>query len=211
MSSDDKETSRAGLWKRLAVFVPVITGLVALLQGVATQNLKVAFERQQQAIAVLEQRVNEAYAPVKSRLLITRALFDRFFEAGVSPEEKTAIEHEWRIHNEAVFDVLTNRSALIGPPSGQTQACADSLMNALVEHLTQWETVYRLKYEYQAYEGPVFAGIERFGNRGFPTSSPCGGADAFFTTGLGELRSELGRARVAPPPVGWLTRLLAGL
>ena len=210
MSSDEKSTSRAGLVKWCAILVPVATGLLALLQGVATQNVQAAFARQQQAIKVLEQRVNGAYGPVQSRLLITRALYKRYFEAGVSHEEKTAIEHEWRIHNEAVLDVLTNKSALIGLPSGTSRACADSLINALIEHLTQWQTVYRLKYKYEAYEGPVFAGIRQFGNRSFPKSNPCGGADTFFSAGLGELRSELARARGAPPEVGWLTRLFGG-
>ena len=91
MSSDEKSTSRAGLVKWFAILVPVATGLLALLQGVATQNVQAAFARQQQAITVLEQRVNGSYGPVQSRLLITRALYKRYFEAGVSHEEKTEI------------------------------------------------------------------------------------------------------------------------
>jgi hypothetical protein len=44
-----------------------------------------------------------------------------------------------------------------------------------------------LKYEYKVYEGPVFAGIERFGFRGFPRDED---VDGYFSCKMKELKER---------------------
>jgi hypothetical protein len=65
-------------------------------------------------------------------------------------------------------------------------------LKALLEHLTQWDIVYKLKYEYKVYEGPVFTGIKKFGFRGFPRkkNKEDEGIDQYFDRKVKELRSK---------------------
>jgi hypothetical protein len=69
------------------------------------------------------------------------------------------------------------------------------MVTQLLTHLAQWDVVYRLKHDAKAYEGPIYAGIERFGYLAFPRG-PCG-ADSVFFGGLRELRARLHVARRA--------------
>lgn len=137
-------------------------------------------------------QLTELYVPVRMHLSVTRKLFDRYFEPTTSDEEKAAIKHEWRVHNTAVREALMS-SALYLEPAPEGGVDADSLVHALLEHLTQWETVYKLKYDYGVHAGPVFAGISEFGFRRFPD-----GVDAYFEAAEAKLRARLHAARTEP-------------
>jgi len=62
----------------------------------------------------------------------------------------------------------------------------ETVTSELLTHLIQWDTVYKLKYEYKTWKGPVFAGIQEFGFRGFPD-----GVDDYFSTTTRRLRRGL--------------------
>jgi hypothetical protein len=96
------------------------------------------------------------------RLSATGKLFDRYFEAAEDGKVAVAIEHEMRIHNTAIRELLMNAALYLDDDS------PDGMMDKLLEHLIQWDIVYKLKYEYKVYDGHVFAGIVQFGFRGFP-------------------------------------------
>lgn len=68
----------------------------------------------------------------------------------------------------------------------------EARIEQLLEHLVQWEIVYKLKYEYKVYEGPVFAGIDKFGFRGFPKKKETDneGIDEYFRRKVKELKTR---------------------
>lgn len=111
-------------------------------------------------------------------LATTKKLFDRYFKAG--KDEKTAIEHELRLHNATVRDCLMASSIYLEADAPK------EMINELLEHLIQWEIVYKLKYEYKVYDGPVFAGIKEFGFCGFPDMD----VDGYFKGKVDELKER---------------------
>lgn len=77
-------------------------------------------------------------------------------------------------------------------PGGPTKDVDD-----LIEHLQQWDSVYRLKYTEGTYSGPVFAGIRQFGFKGFPRpdreTPPRQALDVYFKQKAELLRNEIHR------------------
>jgi len=146
----------------------------------------------------LAERLTKLYVPVTMHLAATKALFNRYFEETTTPQEKVAIEHEQRVHNKEIRERLMQWSVYVEsrPKECGADVSPDVLVRQLLEHLIQWETVYRLKYEYKVYGGPVFAGIETFGLRGFPT-----GVDTYFQCTEQALRDQMHvRSRLASQP-----------
>jgi hypothetical protein len=178
----------------LAIAVPAILGLLSIWQGLQSQAKQQAFDRQQANVAFLEERLNKLYVPVTMHLAVVQGFFDRYPEAGDA--ERPFLEQEWREHNRAIRQLVTDGSAYITPAPRQTVACVDSMVLQLLVHLSQWDLVYRLKHEARTYKGPIYAGIREFGYRGFP-QGPCG-ADSVFTAGLRDLRQKLHAARAVP-------------
>lgn len=180
---------------RVAVVTAVIAALAALGSAMVSVNgareIRELEERQAERLEAAEfigERLTKLYVPVTMHFAATKALFDRFFESTTSAEEKVAIEHELRRHNREVRERLMQWSVFVEPGSTECGQGADpdDLVRDLLEHLVQWETVYRLKYEYKVYKGPVFAGISEFGFRGFPQ-----GVDDYFRCTERALRRQM--------------------
>jgi hypothetical protein len=90
------------------------------------------------------------------------------------------IEHALREHNKVIVESLLTFSMYLDP------SATENVKIALLEHLLQWESVYKLKYEYGHYTGPVWDGIRHFGYRRFPEEA----ADHFHKRAI-EIREEL--------------------
>ncbi len=169
------------LWAAIVAAVSAIfSAVLSALERRTLHRLQERFAERQESTQFLRDKISKLYMPVSMHLRVTKQLFDRFFEKTTTPDEKTAIEHAWHEHNQAIRQALMAGFAYLEPdaPAAAT--------TELLEHLIQWDTVYRLKYQYEAYEGPVFAGIRQFGFRSFPQ-----GADAYFVRRTEELRSLL--------------------
>jgi hypothetical protein len=138
----------------------------------------------------IREQLTNLYVPVSMSLHTTRILFERRFEGDVSAAEKEAIEHEWYRYNQAIRDAIMEGSHYLEPTPEGHPATVEELVARLLEHYTQWEIVYKLKYEYEAYDGSVFAGIDRFGFRKFPSELE---VDEYFETTTERLREELHR------------------
>lgn len=161
----------------VALVASLAAALIALRGERSVRMLEAELKRREESLDYLGNQLSELYVPVSMNLAATNALFERFFEA--EEEEKRAIEHELQGHNRAVREILMSRSIYL-------EADAPSeLVEAYLEHLIQWEIVYKLKYEYHVYEGPVFAGIGKFGFKGFPE-----GIDEYFREGLRRLKDR---------------------
>lgn len=148
----------------IVAIIALIASVFATVTTVVSQrNIKILerkIRRQEESDQFIAQKLEKFYLPVQLQLATTKKLFDRFFIAG--EQEKEAIEHELLLHNSKIRDCLMSSSIFLEddiPPG---------MIDALLEHLIQWEIVYKLKYEYKVYEGPVFAGIKEFGFCGFP-------------------------------------------
>lgn len=150
--------------------------IVSVYSAHSIRELEEKYTQRRESAEFIAERLNNLYVPVRMHLACTKRLFERFFEETTTDNEKTAIEHELRLHNTEVRDRLMKWSVYIEPESvADITSNPDELVQNLLEHLIQWETVYKLKYEYKVYDGPVFAGISSFGFRGFPK-----GVDEYF-------------------------------
>jgi hypothetical protein len=184
--------SRASLTAAVvAAISAVLAAGIAAYSAYSVGAAQERFAERQAGADFLAERLTKLYVPVSMHLVATKALFDRFVEPNVSAAEKTALEHELRFHNNEIRRILLESSVYAVPANGGSPG-ADQLLSDLLEHLVQWETVYKLKYEYGVYEGPVFAGIADFGFRGFPPE-----ADTYFHTTEMELRRRLHELRSA--------------
>jgi hypothetical protein len=190
----------------LAVVTSTLSLIAALFATifsfVSQKKIKlIEAESRQQAESAefLAAKLDKLYLPVSMHLSTTKKLFDRFFEADNA--EQIAIERELRTHNTEVRKLLMSASMYLEPDAPEAN------LKALLEHLIQWDIVYKLKYEYKVYDGPVFAGIEKFGFRGFPGKErkkgeaprEDEGIDHYFDRKVRELRSKH-HGRLAPRP-----------
>lgn len=177
------------------ILVAIITSSLALIASVfatvfsyASQKrlkiLEAEYRARAESAEFLAAKLDRFYLPIAMHLSTTKKLFDRFFAAGEA--EKRAIEHELREHNSKVRESLMNASIYIEPDAPEAR------IEQLLEHLVQWEIVYKLKYEYKVYEGPVFAGIDKFGFRGFPKKEEKDneGIDEYFRRKVKELKTR---------------------
>lgn len=153
-------------------------------------QLEAEISESQEATEFVDDKLTNLYVPISMHLAATNGLFDRFFEPNTTDAEKTAIEHEMHHHNAEIRDRLMKWSIYLEPPHPDDSVDIDELSVELLEHLIQWETVYKLKYEYEVYDGPVFAGISDFGFRGFPD-----GVDDYFNDTTRRLREKLHHQR----------------
>jgi hypothetical protein len=175
----------------LAVVTSTLSLIVALFAAifsfVSQKKLKlIEAESRQQAESAefLAAKLDKFYLPVSMHLSTTQKLFARFSDADQA--EKMAIEEELRAHNTKVRELLMGASMYLEPDA------PEATLKALLEHLIQWDIVYKLKYEYKVYDGPVFAGIKKFGFRGFPRKErdEDEGIDQYFDRKVRELRSK---------------------
>jgi hypothetical protein len=175
----------------LAVVTSALSLIAALFATVfsfiSQKNLKLIEAESRQRVESAEflaAKLDKFYLPVSMHLATTQKLFDRFFKA--EKAEQTAIEEELRTHNTKVRELLMNSSLYLEPDAPESD------LEALLEHLIQWDIVYKLKYEHKVYNGPVFAGIEEFGFRGFPKKKDKKdeGIDQYFDRKVRELRTK---------------------
>jgi hypothetical protein len=174
-----------------AVIAAVAATTSAVVSYVGTRDIRRLEARQaleRQGAEFIAERLTKLYVPVTMHLAATKVLFTRYFEASTTAQEKVAIEHELRFHNKEIRERLMQWSVYVEsrPKECGSELAPDDLMRQLLGHLIQWETVYRLKYEYKVYEGPVFTGIKDFGFRGFPE-----GADEYFQCTERVLREQM--------------------
>lgn len=168
----------------LAAGASIVAAYISYRGAKDTRKLEAQLRESREATQFVGDKLRNLYVPISMHLTVTDALFERYFEA--SQKEKTAIEHELQYHNAEIRNRLLEYSEYLEPPSRDDPVNINELTTELLEHLIQWETVYELKYEYEVYDGPVFAGIDKFGWRGFPD-----GVDEYFTDTTQRLRREL--------------------
>ena len=171
--------------KVIAAFIAAAAALfAAYITWRANKSIKLLeqkIKRQEESASHIELQLNRLYLPVSMNLASTEKLFHRYPNA--SDEEKVAIEHEFKKHNTIVKDCLMNSSIYLFSDAPFQQ------IDDLLEHLHQWEIVYKLKYEYKVYKGPVFAGIKEFGFAGFPKDKNKPSIDKYFMQAVRQLRS----------------------
>ena len=163
----------------------ISAAVIARSSGRDLRRRQELFTRQQESVQFLSEKLDKLYLPLAMRLTVTQGLFDRYFESSTSAEEKTAIEHEWREPNNAILNLLMNSSKYLEPDAPK------EITVQLLQHLVQWETVYKLKYLYKVYDGPVFAGIGAFGVRKFPELPDGRKLDDYFLERVEALREQL--------------------
>ena len=144
----------------------------------SVRKLQERFEAHRQATTFLSDQLSKLYLPVSMHLRATRALSDTHYDA--DDATKIGIEHALREHNDTIVERLLNWSMYLDP------SAPDSVTIDLLEHLLQWESVYKLKYDYKRYDGPIWDGMRRFGYRQFPDDA----GDYFHKTAT-EIRKEL--------------------
>lgn len=166
----------------IALAASIIAAVIALYGGKRLRLLEQQLKQQERIFQFEEEKLTQLYLPITLHLLATGSLFKRYFKAG--EDEKIAIEHEMRIHNTAIRELLMNAALYLDDDS------PDGMVDKLLEHLIQWEIVYKLKYEYKVYTGPVFAGIDQFGFRGFPRDL---NPDQYFSNKVEQLKIQHAR------------------
>lgn len=153
------------------MMIPLIVAVVAAMGSLAAtlitvrssrslRHIEEQFERQQQSAKFLNERLSKLYLPVSMHLSATRVLADTHY-GGDEPTIRE-VEHALHQHNRAIIDSLMTWTVYLDPDA------PESASTGLLEHLLQWETVYKLKYEHNQWEEPIWDGIRFFQYRGFP-------------------------------------------
>ena len=185
----------------VAAFVAAISALAdagtAAFTSIYLRRRDQESGREERTTEFLQAQLDNLYMPVATGLSITRQLFDRFFASTTSESEKEVIEHAWRFHNSRMLEQLTKYQVYLDPTAPKDD------IDDLIEHLVQWDSVYRLKYEVKAYTGPVFAGIGQFGFKSFPqpdrADPPREALNRYFKRRSEELRQDI-HSSLAPSP-----------
>lgn len=179
----------------VAAVAAVVAAGIATITSLYVRRRDQQFLKLKQSTEFLQAQLDNLYMPVAVGLSNTNRLFARYFQDDTTDSEKEIIEHAWELFNSEIFECLTRSWVYLDPdgPSGD--------IDDLIEHLQQWKSVYRLKYDKGTYSGPVFAGIQQFGFKGFPRpdyeSPPRQALDVYFKQRAEALRDEIHR-RLAP-------------
>src|SRR5262245_16658805 len=112
-------------------------------------------------------------------LRATRALATTHYDA--DERTRTEIEHALHEHNKSIVECLLSSSMYLEPDA------PDAASVELLEHLLQWETLYKLKYQSKrAFSYPIWEEIRRLGYSKFPEDA----AEHFHMT-ASRIRTEL--------------------
>ena len=147
--------------------IPIIVAIVsataaisaAILSAAAQRGVKrleQSFEGTRRSIAFRSDQLAKLYLPVSMHLRATRVLATTHYNA----DERTRkeIEHALHEHNKVIVESLLNSSMYLEPDA------PDGVSVGLLEHLLQWETLYKLKYQSKpAFSDPIWAEIRRLG------------------------------------------------
>jgi hypothetical protein len=166
--------------------VSVIVALLTVEGSLILHRVQEGARREVTSAEFVCQKYVRFFLPMASNLIVTRSLFQRLGALSPSDPEWVAIEHLMSKHNAEIRRLLLAESSYLDPDA------PEAVFSELLEHLVQWQIVYQLKYEYKAWNGPVFAGIKKFGWKGFPrTVEKFGSVDDFYLTRTRELRREV--------------------
>lgn len=177
----------------VAAIAAIISSFIAMRSDKSVKVLENSFQRIAESNTFREKQLSALYFPMHIHLNATRALFKRFGEKTTKDTEKINIEHQWRYHNNKIFEMLIENSVYLDMDAPK------EITGELLVHFTQWEIVYKLKYVYKEYNGPVFSGISKFGFRGFPKGkgvyfnkeTGSDGIDGYFSDKTESLRKGL--------------------
>jgi hypothetical protein len=162
----------------IAAITSVGATLVTVRSSRSLRHIEEQFKRQQESAQFLNERLGKLYLPVSMHLSATRILANTHYGADEHTIEE--IEHALNYHNKAIIDSLMNWTVYLDPDA------PESASTGLLQHLLQWQTVYKLKYEYKQWDKPVWDGLRFFQYSQFPD-----GADVFFHQRTTELRQLL--------------------
>jgi hypothetical protein len=171
--------------------IGAVSALIAALVSAAAQRsvrrLEQRFAGNARTIAFRTDQLTKLYLPVSMHLRATRALATTHYEADDSTNQE--VEHALHEHNKAIVESLLSVSMYVEPDAPEAATIG------LLEHLLQWETIYKLKYqEKRSYKHPIWKEIRRLGYSRFPD----GAAEHFHSTAT-ELRAELHAQLCATP------------
>jgi len=172
------------------VEVPIIVAIISAATAIAAAFLSAAaqrsvkrieqrFEGAKRSLAFRSDQLAKLYLPVSMHLRATRALATTHYEADEAT--KTEIEHALHEHNKVIVECLLGSSMYLEPDAPESASIE------LLEHLLQWETLYKLKYQSKpAFSHPIWAEIRRLGYTKFPE-----GVAEHFHNAASSIRTEL--------------------
>ena len=188
----------------IAAIIAAVSGLASsYIATKSSRSLKILeekFHKEKETNSFREKQLSCLYFPMHVHLTLTQAMFKRFFEKGTSELEKENIEHTWKHYNDKMFSILVESSTYLDLDSPK------EVTEELMEHILQWNIVYKMKYVDKIHKGPVFSGTSQFGFRGFPkgkkvySNEKTGneGVDGYFKDKTNSLRKTL-HDRITPP------------
>jgi len=162
----------------IPVLIAVISAAAAITAAVVSavaqrgvKRIEQRFEGAKRSLAFRSDQLKKLYLPVSMHLRATRALATTHYDA--DEDTRREIEHALHEHNKVIVDCLLSSSMYLEPDA------PDEASSDLLEHLVQWETLYKLKYQPKpAFAQPIWAEIRRLGYSKFPD----GAAEHFHGT-----------------------------
>jgi hypothetical protein len=169
----------------VAAIISAAAAVIAVVVSALAQRSAKRVERQlegaKRSLAFRTDQLAKLYLPVSMHLRATRALATTHYQADDATQQE--VEHALHEHNKAIIDCLLNSSMYLEPDVPHSASIE------LLEHLLQWETLYKLKYQEEpAFTHPIWDEIRRLGYTKFPESA----AEHFHTTAT-RIRSDLHR------------------
>lgn len=180
------------------IYIPIIIAVISaagaivatLLSAAAQRNVRrfeQRFEGSKRAITFLTDQLAKLYLPVSMHLRATRALASTHYGADAATRQE--IEHALHEHNRAIIDCLLTSAMYLDPHAPEAATIQ------LLEHLLQWENLYKLKYQKKpAFNNPIWEEIRRLGYTKFPEEA----AKHFHDMAL-KIRTDLHTQLQSPP------------
>ncbi|MGH9848140.1 MAG: hypothetical protein ACREEM_56375 [Blastocatellia bacterium] len=174
----------------IVAIISAATAVTAAIVSAAAQRsvkrIEQRFEGAKRSLAFRSDQLAKLYLPVSMHLRATRALATTHYDA--DEDTRTEIEHALHEHNKVIVECLLSSSMYLEPDA------PDAASVELLEHLLQWETLYKLKYQSKpVFSHPIWAEIRRLGYTKFPDDA----AEHFHVTASrvrnklnGELKAE---------------------
>ena len=139
----------------------VTAAIVSAAAQRAVKRIEARFEGTKRSLAFRSDQLAKLYLPVSMHLRATRALATTHYNADEGTRQE--IEHALHEHNKAIVECLLNASMYLEPDA------PDAASIEVLEHLLQWETLYKLKYQAKpAFADSIWAEIRRLGYTKFP-------------------------------------------
>ena len=167
----------------VVAIISAATAIIAAIVSAAAQRgvkrIEQRFEGAKRSFTFRSDQLAKLYLPVSMHLRATRALATTHYEADTVTRKE--IEHALHEHNKVIVECLLASSMYL-EPDAPGSASID-----LLQHLLQWETLYKLKYRSKpAFSHPIWEEIRRLGYTKFPDEA----AEHFHIT-ASRIRTEL--------------------